>query len=78
MTHRAIDTAVCLMILMIMAAPTVASRQMENLTRGVVAVKLAEGGVYVGWRLLQTDPPAAAVILCAVLVGKAGISGPGC
>ena len=30
-------------------------RQMENLTRGVVAVK-QPGGVYVGWRLFGTDP----------------------
>ena len=31
-------------------------RQMENLTRGVVAVKLPDGGVYVSWRLMGTDP----------------------
>ena len=30
--------------------------QMENLTRGIVAVKLPEGGVYVSWRLMGTDP----------------------
>ena len=33
-----------------------AQRQMENLTRGVVAVKKNSDEVYVGWRLLATDP----------------------
>ena len=32
-----------------------AQRQMENLTRGTLAVRSADG-VYVGWRLLGTDP----------------------
>ena len=31
-------------------------RQMESLGRGMVAVLREEGGVYVGWRLLGTDP----------------------
>lgn len=33
-----------------------AARQMENLTRGVVAVKQEGGKMYVGWRLFGTDP----------------------
>ena len=33
-----------------------APRQMENLDRGVVAVSEGAGTVYVGWRLLATDP----------------------
>src|SRR5688572_24543202 len=33
-----------------------AQRQMENLGRGVVAIRQADGTVYVGWRLLGTDP----------------------
>ncbi len=33
-----------------------AQRQMENLGRGAVAVDLGEGRIYVGWRLLGTDP----------------------
>lgn len=33
-----------------------AARQMENLTRGVVAVKQDGGKMYVGWRLFGTDP----------------------
>ena len=31
-------------------------RQMEYLTRGVVAVIQGEGKVFVGWRMLGTDP----------------------
>jgi rhamnogalacturonan endolyase len=34
-----------------------APRQMERLGRGVVAVRSAEGMVFVSWRLLGTDPP---------------------
>jgi rhamnogalacturonan endolyase len=33
-----------------------AQRQMENLSRGIVAVKQGEQGVFVSWRLLGTDP----------------------
>jgi rhamnogalacturonan endolyase len=33
-----------------------AERQMEALGRGVVAVPQADGTVFVGWRLLGTDP----------------------
>ena len=41
-----------------LAAPTqvLAQRQMERLGRGVVAVPRAEGGVFVSWRLLGTEP----------------------
>jgi rhamnogalacturonan endolyase len=37
-----------------------AQRQMERLSRGVVAVKNADGDVFVSWRLLGTDPDAIA------------------
>ncbi len=33
-----------------------AARQMENLGRGVVAIHQGNGQVYIGWRLLGTDP----------------------
>ena len=33
-----------------------AQRQMERLGRGVVAVDIGEGKIYVGWRMLGTDP----------------------
>ena len=35
-------------------------RHMENLGRGVVAINLGEGKVFVSWRLLGTDPDAIA------------------
>jgi rhamnogalacturonan endolyase len=34
----------------------VADRQMERLSRGTVAVRRADGSVFVGWRSLGTDP----------------------
>jgi rhamnogalacturonan endolyase len=38
------------------ATPARAQRQMEWLDRGVVAVNQGDGKVFVGWRLLGTDP----------------------
>jgi len=43
-----------------LASPASAQRQMEKLGRGVVAVPLGDGRVYVGWRMLATDPNAIA------------------
>ncbi|HUT10150.1 MAG TPA: hypothetical protein VMY42_06610, partial [Thermoguttaceae bacterium] len=36
--------------------PAGAQRQMEHLGRGMVAIHQGGGKVYVGWRLLGTDP----------------------
>ncbi len=44
--------AMCLLV----AAPALAQRQMENLGRGVVAVRSGNSAAYIGWRLLATDP----------------------
>ena len=38
------------------AAPRMAPRQMEKLGRGMVAIHQGDGKVYLGWRLLGTDP----------------------
>ena len=43
------------MIVLIVAASN-AQRQMENLGRGVVAINQGDGNVFVGWRMLGTDP----------------------
>jgi rhamnogalacturonan endolyase len=40
------------------AAENPPRRQMENLGRGVVAIRQDAGGIWVGWRLLGTDPDA--------------------
>ena len=45
-----------LLILLGLAVTAFAQRQMENLTRGVVAVRQSDGGVFVSWRLFGTDP----------------------
>ena len=50
-------------VLILSLLPTVvarAARQMENLTRGIVAVKQDGGRMYVGWRLFGTDPDGIA------------------
>lgn len=43
-------------IILILAAVCSAQRQMENLSRGVVAVRQSDKSVYIGWRLFGTDP----------------------
>ena len=55
-------TAVVLVVASALAFPpgAGAQRQMERLGRGVVAVRQADGRVWVGWRLLGTDPEALA------------------
>jgi len=52
--------------------PVGAQRQMENLTRGLVVVKQAEG-IYVGWRLFGTDPDGIAFNLYRVTGGDAPV-----
>ena len=49
----------CLALLLGLTGPAMAQRQMENLTRGIVAVR-QPGGVYVSWRLFGTDPEGIA------------------
>jgi rhamnogalacturonan endolyase len=52
--------AVALLLLSAPLSPARAQRQMEALGRGVVAVRQADGRVWVGWRLLGTDPDSLA------------------
>jgi fibronectin-binding autotransporter adhesin len=55
--HTRIRAVFCLagvFILLVTAAQ--AQRQMENLGRGVVALRTDSTNVYVGWRMLGTDP----------------------
>ena len=47
-------------LLLCLTAAAPAQRQMENLTRGIVAVRQPDGAVYVGWRLFGTDPETIA------------------
>ena len=46
---------ITLILMLGLVSPALAQRRMENLTRGIVAVKQT-GGIYVGWRLFGTDP----------------------
>jgi rhamnogalacturonan endolyase len=43
---------------------------MENLTRGIVAVRQSDGGVFVSWRMFGTDPEDIAFNLYRVIDGK--------
>jgi rhamnogalacturonan endolyase len=48
---------------------TFAQRQMENLGRGVIAVRQLDNKIFVSWRLLATDPEAVAFNLYRTIGG---------
>lgn len=56
MRASATAASACLAVLARAAERAAPPRQMEALGRGVVAVRRGEGQVFVGWRLLATDP----------------------
>lgn len=47
-------------LMLLASGSATAGRHMETLDRGLVAVKREEGGVFLSWRLLGTDPKDAA------------------
>ena len=53
-------TAQALGSLLLLAAPAMAQYQVEQLSRGVVAVRSSSIQVYVGWRLFGVDPAGIA------------------
>jgi rhamnogalacturonan endolyase len=73
-------------VVSLLTAPTdAAPRQLENLTRGVVAVPRASGEVLVSWRLFGNDPPDLAFNLyrdngadSPALVNEAPLDGATC
>ena len=71
MVHYSIRITICL--LLGLAAAAQAQRQMENLTRGIVAVKQSDYVVYIGWRLFGTDPETIAFNLYRVTGGGAPV-----
>jgi rhamnogalacturonan endolyase len=54
--HRGIGTVLTSLVIFFTAATVNAQRQMETLSRGVVALRTSSTAVYVGWRLFGTDP----------------------
>src|SRR5665647_2033553 len=48
--------AVLAVVMIITSSTVIAQRQMENLDRGVIAIRQTNDSVYVGWRLLGTEP----------------------
>lgn len=64
----------CLALAWGLAAPGLrAQRVMENLGRGVVAVKAAEDKIFVSWRLLGADPAAVAFNVYRATAGGAPV-----
>jgi rhamnogalacturonan endolyase len=55
-SHYKTMTALIITALLFSAVPVQAQRQMEKLGRDVVAINQGDGKVYVGWRMLGTDP----------------------
>ncbi len=64
---------ICLFLYLLLTLPLSAQRQMETLGRGVVAVRSSSTQVYVGWRLLGTDPGDIGFKPIATSVGKLGV-----
>jgi rhamnogalacturonan endolyase len=58
--------------ILLSSIPAAAQRQMETLDRGLVAVRQEDGKVFLGWRLLATDPKDTAFNLYRVSEGKPG------
>jgi rhamnogalacturonan endolyase len=60
MKSRALWVGACAALLssgpVLASTPPVTQYQVENLGRGVVAMRTGEASVYIGWRLLVTDP----------------------
>ncbi len=54
----------------LIVAPARGEREMEKLDRGLVAVRLPDGVVFTGWRLLASDPADVAFHLYRVSGGK--------
>ena len=52
------------------SAPALAQRQMEALGRGTVALRRADGSVFVSWRLLGTDPAGTKFLLDRTTAGR--------
>jgi len=55
-----------LALLLLAAIPATAQREMESLDRGLVAISQGEGRVYLGWRLLGSEPENTAFNLYRV------------
>ena len=54
-----------IVLVMVILLPIVAKAQVsEKIDRGVVALTVKEGTVYVGWRLLASDPEDIAFNVC--------------
>ncbi len=58
-----------LLLFLLLASPAGAQRQLEKLGRGVVAIRQSSTQVYVGWRMLGTDPDDTAFNLYRVTSG---------
>ncbi len=62
-------TASIIMAIIFSVGSVQAQRQMEKLGRGMVAINLGDGKVYVGWRMLGTDPDDIAFNLYRIIRG---------
>lgn len=53
---RKFVSSIVFMLLLTPAATSLAQRQMENLGRGVAVLNPGDGKIFIGWRMLGTDP----------------------
>ncbi|MFL5742269.1 MAG: rhamnogalacturonan lyase [Flavisolibacter sp.] len=60
----------CLLVIVFFSSSVLAQRMMEDLDRGVAAVRNAEGKVFVSWRLFATEPETVSFNLYRTVNGK--------
>src|SRR5688500_7240372 len=63
--------ATVLLLTILTSHAALAQRQMESLDRGIVAIRQPDGNVFVGWRVLGTDPADGAFNLYRATAGNA-------
>jgi rhamnogalacturonan endolyase len=70
---RFVSMSASILLLSVVAAPVFGQRQMENVSRRVIAVHQSTTQVYVGWRLFATDSPSIAFNLYRSTDGGAAV-----
>lgn len=56
MNPKQLSRSIAVTVLLLVVTTAFAQRQMENLGRGVIALRQSTDSVFVSWRMLGTDP----------------------
>ncbi len=67
---RAMSFRSLILLLLALLPAAAAERRMEKLDRGTVALRREDGSIFIGWRLLASDPQSAAFDVYRISAGK--------